>query len=441
VTATSGRATSEQDARTLLVHLGTAMVATGQPINEVEDELAEVGRALGHPGTQIAAGPTGVMLSLSSGAPSAYEAVTGALRLDQAAQVREIRRDLLLGRVDAATADQRLLDLRHQPPRYPVWLANLGWVAVATGIALILQPGWRNVVLAALGALVVVALFRLAQRVTLLATLLPVVAAFLVACLVFTATDLGLVEGPLRTLLPPLAVLLPGALLVTAMSELATGDMVAGSSRLIFGLVQVLLFTLGVVAATRLFDLPREALRNVRVDDLGWWAAPVGLVLICAGIGLLESPPVRLLPWILVVLVLAFAAQGLGQHYSGPVLGSFLGAVAASLGSYVVEAAVPDLPRLVVFLPSFWLLVPGSLGVLSATELALDPGGATATVLGVVTLVSALALGLLVGTAAAQSLRSVLRRARRIRVRTHLPLDHRPDDPATGAPLAQETDR
>ncbi len=405
---------SARQARALLVGLGTAMVATGQPINEVEDELAEVGRALGHPGVQIAAGPTGVTLALASGEPSTYEAVAGGLRLDQATEVRGIRRDLLLGHLDPRAAVERLLALRGQPPRYPVWLANLGWVLTATGIALILQPGWPNVALAALGSLVVVALYRLAQRFALLATLLPVVAAFLVACLVFAAADLGLVEGPLRTLLPPLAVLLPGALLVTAMSELATGDMVAGTSRLVFGLVQVLLFTLGVVAASRLFDLPLDALRNERVDTLGWWAAPVGLVLICAGVGLLESPPVRLLPWILLVLVLAFGAQAVGQHAAGPVLGSFLGAVAASTGSYLVEAFVPDLPRLVVFLPSFWLLVPGSLGVLSATELALDPGGATATTLGVLGTVSALALGLLVGSAVAQSVRGTLRRVRRV---------------------------
>jgi uncharacterized membrane protein YjjP (DUF1212 family) len=405
-----------QQVRTLLVHLGTAMVATGQPINEVEDELAEVALTLGYPDAQLAAGPTGVTLSLSSGAPSTYEAVSGALRLDQSASVRAIRRDLLLGRVDPATGVTLLLALRHQPPRYPVWLANVGWVATATGIALILQPGWRNVALSTLASVVVVGLFRLAQRFRLLATLLPVVAAFVVACLVFGAADLGLVEGPLRTLLPPLAVLLPGALIVTAMSELAAGDMVAGSSRLTFGLVQVLLFTLGVVSASRLFRLAPEDLENVRVAELGWWAAPAGLVLICLGVGLLESPPVRLLPWILLVLVLAFAAQSLGQHYSGPVVGSFLGAVAASTGSYLVEAFVPDLPRLVVFLPSFWLLVPGSLGVLSATRLALDPGGATSTVLGVVTVVCALALGLLVGTAVAQSVRSTLhRRARQAR--------------------------
>jgi uncharacterized membrane protein YjjP (DUF1212 family) len=414
-----------QDVRTLLVHLGTAMVATGQPINEVEDELAEVALTLGYPDAQIAAGPTGVTLSLASGSPSTYEAVTGALRLDQSAQVRGIRRDLLGGLVDPAAAVELLLALRHQPPRYPVWLANLGWVATAVGIALILQPGWRNVALSAVASVVVVGLFRLAQRFRLLATLLPVVAAFVVACLVFAATDLGLVEGPLRTLLPPLAVLLPGALLVTAMSELAAGDMIAGSSRLTFGLVQVLLFTLGIVGASRLFDLPPAALQNVRVAELGWWAAPLGLVLICLGIGLLESPPVRLLPWILLVLVLAFGAQAFGQHYSGPVLGSFLGAVAASTGSYLVEAFVPDLPRLVVFLPSFWLLVPGSLGVLSATQLALDPGGATATVVAVFAAVSALALGLLVGTAIAQSVRGAFRRARHRRHRGQLPLDHR----------------
>ncbi|MGI3783110.1 MAG: threonine/serine ThrE exporter family protein [Janthinobacterium lividum] len=416
---------SAQEIRTLLVHLGSAMVATGQPINEVEDELAEVAVALGHPDAQIAAGPTGVTLALASGAPSTYEVVTGALRLDQSAQVRGIRRDLLQARVDGPTALGLLLALRSQPPRYPVWLANLGWVATAVGIALILQPGWRNVTLAAVASVVVVGLFRAAQRFRLLSTLLPVVAAFVVACLVFAAADLGLVEGPLRTLLPPLAVLLPGALIVTAMSELAAGDMVAGSSRLTFGLVQVLLFTLGIVGASRLFDLPPGMLQNVRVAELGWWAAPVGLVLVCVGVGLLESPPVRLLPWILLVLVLAFGAQALGQHYSGPVLGSFLGAVAASVGSYLVEAFVPDLPRLVVFLPSFWLLVPGSLGVLSATQLALDPAGATANVLGVVTVVCALALGLLVGTAGAQSARGALRRARHRRHRGHLPLDHR----------------
>lgn len=404
---------SDLQVRRLLVALATAMVATGQPVSDVEDEVLEVAARLGRPDAQVAAGPTGVMLSTGSGEPATYEGVKGSLRLDQAADVRTIRHQLVEGSITLDEATGALLALSTRPSRYPVWLANLGWVGIATGIALILQPGWANVAFAAVGGTVVVALFRLAQRFRLISTLLPTLAAFLLACLVFAAVDAGLVEGPLRTLLPPLAVLLPGALIVTGLSELASGDMVAGTSRLAFGSVQLLLFTLGIVAAAQLFAVPTGALTNLRVDELGWWAAPLGLVLIVLGIELLESPSLRLLPWIGLTLVLAFAAQSAGQALSGPALGSFAGALAASLGASAVEAVKPTLPRLVVFLPSFWLLVPGSLGLLSTTQLAVDPAGSVEAALGVLGVVTAIALGLLVGAALAQSVRGAVRRARR----------------------------
>lgn len=413
MTETPAAGPSHLQVRRLLVHLGATMVATGQPVSDVEDEVLEVAARVGFPDTQIAAAPTGVTVTLGSGEPATFEAVQGSLRLDQAAEVRTIRYQLLEGSLSLDEAVDQLLALSSRPPRYPDWLANLGWIGISAGIAFILQPGWPNVAFSVLGGAVVVALVRLSRRVRLVSTLLPTLAAFLVACLVFAGAQAGLLDGPLRTLLPPLAVLLPGALIVTAMSELATGDMVAGASRLIFGTVQLLLFTLGIAAAARLFTLPPEQLTNVRVDSIGWWSAPLGLVLITVGIGLLESPSLRLLPWIALVLVLAFVAQSLGQALSGPVLGSFLGALAASLGAFAVEGLRPRLPRLVVFLPSFWLLVPGSLGLLSTTQLAVRADGAAETLTSVLGVVSAIALGLLVGSAVAQSVRDAVRRARR----------------------------
>ncbi len=158
--------------------------------------------------------------------------------------------------------------------------------------------------------------------------------------------------------------------------------------------------------------VPVSELTNARVDELGWWAAPVGLVLITVGIGVLESPPLRLLPWISVVLIFAFVAQSVGQRLDGASLGSFLGALAASLGSSLVEAIKPTLPKLVVFLPSFWLLVPGSLGLISTTQLVVDPGQATANAVDVFAVICAIALGLLVGTAIARSIRGVARSLR-----------------------------
>jgi uncharacterized membrane protein YjjB (DUF3815 family) len=108
----------------------------------------------------------------------------------------------------------------------------------------------------------------------------------------------------------------------------------------------------------------------------------------------------------------AFAAQSFGYHVGGAALGSFLAAVAASLGSSLVEGLRPDLPRLVVFLPALWLLVPGSLGLLSATALIVNPGGGGANAVGVASVVCAIAVGLMIGAAVARSVRGALRRLR-----------------------------
>ena len=67
----------ERGTRRVLVLLGTAMIATGQPIDEIEDELREVGRHLGAPDLQVGAGPTGVHVALATGEPSTFESGRG----------------------------------------------------------------------------------------------------------------------------------------------------------------------------------------------------------------------------------------------------------------------------------------------------------------------------------------------------------------------------
>jgi uncharacterized membrane protein YjjP (DUF1212 family)/uncharacterized membrane protein YjjB (DUF3815 family) len=396
--------------RLLLTYLAVAMVATGQPVHEIDEELAVVGRRLGYPDVQVAAGPTSVTLALGAGQPATVETVNGPLRLDQAAEVRWIRQQVLTEQISADRALARLTSLRGRPERYPGWLSALAWVIASVGIGLILQPGAVNVALTAVGSGLVLALARLSARSRALATLLPSVAAFVVACLVFAVASAGLVEGALRTLLPALAILLPGAVLVTGLSEIAAGAMVAGVSRVGYGLAQLLLFALGILAAAALLAVPAEALSNIRVDDLGWWALPLGLLLVSVGLCLMESVRLALMPWVILVLLAAFGSQVLGQQLYGAPLGGFLGGVAASFAAAVVELVRPQLPRLVLFLPAFWMLVPGSLGLLSVTELGLGPVPGASTGFTVVELVGAIALGLLVGSVLARSLRAVTRR-------------------------------
>ena len=137
--------------------------------------------------------------------------------------------------------------------------------------------------------------------------------------------------------------------------------------------------------------------------------------MIGVGLCLLEDVSFRLFGWILAVLVIAFAAQTLGQRYGGPGVGSFLGAVAATLGSRLAELIKPTLPRLVVFLPSFWLLVPGSLGLLGVSQFGLDSANAAAATASAVVVVAAIALGLIVGATTARALAGLSRRLLRRR--------------------------
>jgi uncharacterized membrane protein YjjP (DUF1212 family) len=395
--------------RGLMAHLGTAMIATGQPVHEIEEELAEVGMHLGYPDVQVAAGPTGLVVTLTDGGPATQRSAPPGLRLHQSASVRRIRHQLVRDEITPQTARAQLEAVAQRPVRHPPWVVALAWPVLAVGIALILQPGWANVAAAALGAVVVLALVRLAERFRTVATLLPTLAAFAVSVLVFAAADAGLLEGPLRTVLPPLAVLLPGALVVNGMSELAAGHMQAGSARLTYGLVQLGLFALGLLMATALLRVPASMLTNLRVDGIGWWAAPAGLVLIGLSICLMEGVPLRMQGWVLLVLTLAFAAQLTGQQLGSIGVGGFLGAIVASLGASVVELRRPQLARLVLFLPAFWLLVPGSLGLVGVTELAAGRESASQVALGVLGVVAAISLGLLVGSSLGRSLRGRLR--------------------------------
>lgn len=397
--------------RALLTRLGAALIATGQPVHEIEGELLEVGRSLGYPDLQVGAAPTSVTVALHSGAPATFQKANAPLRLDQASDVRLIRHQLAHGTIEKDVAARRLLALADRPPRYPDWLSSPALILVAVGISLVLQPGWANLAVTAVAAVVVACLMYLSRYSQLLATLLPSVAALLVSVLVFGAAGAGMVEGPLRTVLPPLAVLLPGALLVTGMSELAAGHMQAGSARLIFGTAQLGLFTLGILAGVALLDIAgvtTPTALNVRVDEIGLLAAPVGLILISVGICLMESVELRMLPWVLFVVAAAFAAQSSGQHLGTLALGGLLGGIAASLAATLVEVLRPELVRLVLFLPAFWLLVPGSLGLVGASELALEPGTTLESVMTSIAVVSALALGLLIGSSVGQALRSWL---------------------------------
>lgn len=400
--------------RQLLAYLAAALTAGGAAAHEVEEDVRAVARTLGESATQIHAQPGGVLVSLGHGTPATYESVEGPLRLDQSAVVSAVLAGLVEQTLSPQDALARLRALRAQPHRRPVTGMYVGGLCVAIGLALILQPSWGSVAFAALASPVVVALIRLTGRALLPAALLPCVASFAVSLGAFWAAQHGWVHSPLRTLLPPVAVLLPGALIVTGISELVNGAAVSGVARLGHGGIQLVMFSVGIVCAAALLAVGSEALRNTRVDDIGWWSPIVGLLAVTAGICLMESVPRTIAPWVLTVLALTGATQLVVQGVFGQVWpGAFAGAAVASVAAWSIAAVRRDLPRMVLFLPSFWLLVPGSVGLVTVAQLGLEPELSAPTATLAVSVILAISLGLVVGTTLSRLFRLTYARIRR----------------------------
>ncbi len=263
---------------------------------------------------------------------------------------------------------------------------------------MVLMPTLANIAAAAILGFIVGVLKLLVQERTLFAVPMPVVAATVVSAAVFYAANYGLPVDPLHMLVPPLVTFLPGGMLTLGMVELAYGDMVSGSSRLITGFVQLVLLTFGLAAGAALMGAHPENLvyassQFVKVP----WAAWAGVPVFCLGVFLHFSAPRNSLPWILLVALAAITAQRAAAALFGAEISGFFGMIVAMPASYLIHLRFNGPPSSVTSLPSFWLVVPGSLGLLSVTRMLSDRAAGVEGLITVVFVITSVALGTLVG--------------------------------------------
>ncbi len=384
-----------------LFRLGQAYIACGEQTAKVELLLRRIAASYGMRKSRIVAFPTAIFISLHD---SSGERVTLAdcqaqtLRLDQMADVYALGDAALEGLIEPKEGLQRLAAIRRQKARFGKLGIVLGHVILSVGLSIVLMPNIVNLATAAVLGFVV-GLIKLANTGrSVLSVPLPVITATAVSSLVFVAIHHGLPIDPLHALVPPLVTFLPGGMLTLGMVELAYGDMVSGASRLISGFVQLVLLAFGFgigAALTGYFpeDLVESAGHAVNLS----WAPWAGVLVFGLGVYFHFSAPRNSLHWLLLVLFLAFAAQRLAVGFFGSEISGFFGTLVATPVAYLIEMKFRGPPAAVTFLPSFWLLVPGALGLLSVTKMMSDRAAGIDGLITVVFVITSVALGTLVG--------------------------------------------
>lgn len=386
-----------------LYRIGQAYLGSGEQTAQVELILRRIATANGARRARVVTFPTAVFITLHDGEAERVTLSEGPLeplRLDQMADVYALGGAAQQGAIAPREGLERLARILQQPPRFGPAGSVLGHTILTVGLAMVLAPSGQGLAAAAaLGAIVGV-LKAVNRDRPLLAMPLPVVAAGIVSAFVFLGAEWGLPVDPMQVLIPPLVTFLPGAMLTLAMVELAYGDMVSGSTRLVTGFVQLLLLAFGLAAGAFVVGYQVDELLEPTAQWVGApWVAWAGVGVFGLGMYLHLSAPRGSLPWMLAVLLVVFATQQAADRFVPSEVSGFFGMLVAMPLGYLVQLRFQGPPAIITFLPSFWIVVPGSLGLVSVTRMLSDRAAGVDGLVTVLVVLISVALGTLVGAA------------------------------------------
>lgn len=403
--------------------LGQAYLGCNEQTAEIEALLRKMARAYGMREARVVAFPTGVFISLHDGTAertTLTDALARPLRLDQVGAIYALGARAVEGAIAPRAGIDELAEILLRKERFGRIGQIVGHTIMAAGVGVLLKPTWENIAIAAALGLIVGLVKALLPGRTVVALPMPVFVAALVSFLVFYGQRHGLPVEPIHALIPPLLTYLPGGTLTLGMVELAYGDMVSGASRLMTGLVQLVLLAFGLAAGAALLGAKPDDLVKA-ASEIGAvpWAPWLGVLVFGLGVYVHFSAPRDSLPWVLLVLLAASLAQRLAAAAFGGEISGFFGMLVATPLAYLIQTRLGGPPAMVTFLPSFWVVVPGALGLLSVTRMLSDRAAGIEGLTTVLFVVASVALGTLVGASLFRLVTAevgrMLRRARRLR--------------------------
>ncbi|HJW09143.1 MAG TPA: threonine/serine exporter family protein, partial [Holophagaceae bacterium] len=345
-----------------ILKLGRALQAYGTPAHRFEEALEAVCRRLELEG-QFFGMPTGYFASFGKGSQGrtfVQRVPTREVDLARLDDTYAVTDALLRADIDPAEASARLDGITARTPRFGGAMQVAAFALVSACFGAFLGCNARGMAAAAVLGAVLGLLGRLTERFDTLERLSLLLSALLAS---FGAGLLGHLAGgfpPQLAMVAGLIMLLPGLSLTIALNELATGHLVAGTSRFAGALVVLLQLVFGVVLGQKLGAFLPPA-GGAPIHAAGAWVQWPALLLAPVAITVLLRGRLRDLGWLWAVGLLAYGGAQLGGHFFGPETGLGVGALLGALGSNAFSR-IRRRPSLVVLLPTLYLLTPGSVG-------------------------------------------------------------------------------
>lgn len=357
-------ARSPEEAIGFVLELGRALHAHGASTPRLEGALGLIAAQLGIE-ARFYATPTAILVGIGparEGRTALVRVAPGEIDLGKMSRLYDVALAASEGRLTPRDGKLRIAQILDEPPRSPPALLVLCQGVAAGTMAIFLSGSLRELVLASGIGLVVGCIGLVPLRWPRASGIVAPLAATIAAALAtFGAAHVG-PASPFLVTLAAVIVHLPGLSLTTAMNELATNNLAAGSARLAGAGAQLLGIGFGLALGNRI--AASLAPRLAESPQTSWpaLALAVAVVLSAVAAATLMRARVRDYGWILATSAIAFFGARLGAAALGPQLGTFVGALAVALASNAIARARHQ-PAAVPLVPALLVLVPGSIGL------------------------------------------------------------------------------
>jgi uncharacterized membrane protein YjjP (DUF1212 family) len=386
--------TSSNGLMEFLTELGKALTASGISVVDITSILEKIAIAY-KTKAEVLVFPTMILIKIGEQESAPLNAANqkpGFLPLNQVSEIYELIYKAETAEISPKEGKKCLRKILSEKHRFGPIGILIGYVLFSMGIGMLLQPTPEQLVVSGVLGAIVGVLLILSQGRNRFLLILPVIAALIVSSLFLYGIKVGLLTGSVAMLLPALAYFLPGATLTTGMFELAYGEIISGASRVIYGTAILFLILFGVLVGIQITGIPPQNLFVANsMNGLGWWA-----------------PSIRNkdMPWVILILYIAFFGQQIGNHFVGGFFGAFSGSLLMAISGTLIERRDHKTPSFVSIMPAFWILVPGSLGFISLATFVNQNYFAAITDATVVAMtIVAISLGLLLGAVITEPLK------------------------------------
>ena len=350
------------DVTEMLLESAAALVSSTYPAPQAEPIMQGLARSY-NADAEIVMLPTLVLSETRKNHVPQLRSVTTSYRFDQMVKAQSIIAQARQDTSHPHLIAQSLRNITNSPPLFAPWLRVLGYALSAAGYAATFRMDIPALGAAfAIGALIGILVLVLSkfQRVV---ALIPLIAAFIAGIAVSSLASFFDRPDPLRLIAVLVVVLLPGATLTSGILELVTGHMISGASRLAYGAMILATMVFGGALGIALTGLSQDRLENITITLTPQWVGWVGVIVYGVGTFLYFCSPLHMwLPSLMVMLV-SFAFSVFLIPFMGVAVSAGLATAIGLILSWALNARVGGGPGdLALFLPTFWLIVPGTSG-------------------------------------------------------------------------------